>query len=166
MSSDSQHKGSKMVAENPRTNNSEHTVCSASHSKSMSEVENFRRTKYHDIVCPRVKAPQYQHVVILKYRKEGLNGGGDAIIIPQNIGRHVIDEDYRAPRAAPLFKHLRPQDLFFPLTSLKEWKKLEEEGIEATDVLLTVGEILLAEDEKSRKWMCKPSPLRSSWTYT
>ena len=109
--------------------------------------------------------PRYQHVGIIRYRTEGPQGGVDSIKIPQNIGLHVIDEDYRAPRTAPPFQHLQPQDLFFPLTPLQEWEDLEEEGIEAIDELLTVGQIVLAQDKKSRSWMCKPSPLRSSWTY-
>jgi hypothetical protein len=124
-----------------------------------------RRTKYYDIVAPKIKTPRRQHVGLIRYRTEEPAWDDDEILIPQNIGRHVIDEDYRAPRKSPSFQRLQPKDLFSPLTPLKEWERLEQEGIDITDALLTVGEILLANDQKLGKWKCKPSPLRSSWTY-
>ena len=160
MSSDIQLEVSMLIRDS-RTNSGP----ISSDSSSFSATERPRKTKYYNAVRPRVKSPLYQHVGIIRYRTEGPNGGGDPVIIPQNIGLHVIEEDYPARRTAPPFQPLWPQDLFFPLTSFQEWKELEQEGIEATDELLTVGQILLAQDKKSRKCMCKPSPLRSSWTY-
>ena len=75
-----------------------------------------------------------------------------------------MDEDYRARRASSTFKRLRPEDFWFPLTPLSEWEHLDQEGVEETDALLIVGEILLASDEALGKWRCKPSLLRSCWT--
>jgi hypothetical protein len=124
-----------------------------------------RRTKYYNIVLPRVKTPRYQHVGLVRYRTEDPEWDDDEILIPQNIGRHVMDEYHRAPRKSQNFHRLQPKDLFFPLTSLKEWERLEQEGIDITDALVTVGELLLANDQKLGKWKCKPSPLRSCWAY-
>jgi hypothetical protein len=164
MSSYTQAEGSTMIAASSRIH-SEPTTTNASHPTVKFETKRPRKTKYYDIVRPKVKTPLYQHVGILRYRTEGPNGG-NGIVIPQHIGLHVIDKDYQAPRTPPPFKRVRPQDLFFPLTPLEEWEKLDENGIEATDALVTMGEIILVEDKKSRKWMCTPSPLRGSWTYT
>jgi len=135
-------------------------------SDKVSEKGPSRKTKYHDIVRPRIKTPHYQHVGLLQYRTDPPEWDDDGITIPQNIGRHVLDEDYHPPRTSPPFKRLHPEDLLFPLTPLQEWARLYQEGIEATDWLLTVGEIRLANDKKCGKWRCKPSPLRNSWTYT
>jgi hypothetical protein len=55
------------------------------------------KTKYHDIIRPKVKT-RYQHIGLVRYRTEEPEWDDDGITIPQNIGRHVLDEDYRAPR--------------------------------------------------------------------
>jgi len=75
-----------------------------------------------------------------------------------------MDEDYRARRASSTFKRLRPEDFWFPLTPLSEWEHLDQEGVEDTDALLIVGEILLASNKALGKCRCKPSLLRSCWT--
>jgi len=135
-------------------------------SAEVSEAKPPTKTKYYDIVRPRIKMPSYQHVGLIRYRTVEPQWDDDGITIPQNIGRHVLDEDYHVPRASPPFRSLQPDDLWFPLTPLKEWKRLDQQGVEVTDTLLTVGEILLANHKILGNWRCKPSPLRNAWTYT
>jgi hypothetical protein len=123
------------------------------------------KTKYHDIIRPKVKTPRYQHISLIRYRTEEPEWNDDGITIPQNIGLHVLDEDYRALRTSPPFICLQSNNFWFPLTSLKEWERLYQEGIKSTDTLLTVGQILLAGDKEMGRWRCRPSSLRNSWTY-
>jgi hypothetical protein len=126
---------------------------------------NPRKTGYYDIIRPRMNISHDSRISILRHRTEKPELDDAGILIPQNIGRHVMEEDYRARRTSPPFKRLRPEDLWFQLTPSREWKQLFREGVEVTDVLLTVGEILIANDKSLGKWRCKPSHLRSCWTY-
>jgi hypothetical protein len=126
----------------------------------------LRKTKHHDITRRRLRISHHPHVSILRHRTEKPELDDAGILIPQNIGRHVMHEVYRAPRTSPTFKRLRPENLWFQLTPFNEWEQFFQEGVEVTDALLTVGEILIANDKSLGKWRCKPSLLRSCWTYT
>jgi len=76
-----------------------------------------------------------------------------------------VDENHRPKRISRPFQRFEGEDLFVELTSLQEWSDLGKKGIEVTEALITVGEIQLVEDKKLKVWRCKPSPLRSSWSY-
>jgi hypothetical protein len=122
------------------------------------------KTKYHDFTCRRIIKSHHPHVSIFtisnwKARIEWYRNPYSA-----KLDRHVMDEDYRARRASSTFKHLRPEDFLFPLIPLSEWEHLDQEGVENTDALLIVGEILLASDKALGKCRCKPGLLRSCWT--
>jgi hypothetical protein len=81
MSSYTQAEGSTMIAASSRIH-SEPTTTNASHPTVKFETKRPRKTKYYDIVRPKVKTPLYQHVGILRYRTEGPNGG-NGIVIPR-----------------------------------------------------------------------------------
>ena len=163
MSSTTQPEGSAMIQDLSTISGPK--VCNGSDLSAFSATGHPRKPKYYNLVPLRCMSPHYQHISIIRYRTEEPYRCCGEILIPQNIGLHVIEQGYRAPRTAPPFQALRPEDLFFPLTPLREWSELEQEGIDAVDELLTVGQIVLAQDWKFRRWMCKPSPLRSSMTY-
>jgi hypothetical protein len=121
-------------------------------------------TKYYSITAPELKEISRQHVSLNRYRSDDPRID-ETILIPQNIGWHVVDENYRAKRTSPPFQEFEAEDLLVELTPFMEWKDLGKEGIDVTDALITVGEIRLTEDKVLKKWRCKPSPLRSSWLY-
>jgi hypothetical protein len=116
-----------------------------------------RKTKHQGVTHPRIKISHHPHVSILRHRTEKPEVDDAGILIPQTVGRHVMVENYRAPRTSPTFKRLRPEDLWFPLTPLSEWEQFFQEGVGVTDALLTLGEILIANDKSLGKWGCKPS---------
>ena len=82
------------------------------------------KTKYHDIIRPKAKTPRYQHIGLVRYRTEEPEWDDDGITIPQNIGRHVLDEDYRAPRTSPPFMCLQPNDIWFPLVPVDFFERV------------------------------------------
>lgn len=123
-----------------------------------------KMAKYYNITAPDLKEIGRQHVWLNKYRTDDPRNN-DTILIPQNIGWHVVDENHRPKRISRPFQRFEGEDLFVELTSLQEWSDLGKKGIEVTDALITVGEIQLVEDKKLKVWRCKPSPLRSSWSY-
>lgn len=96
-----------------------------------------RRTKYFDVVIPKIRKFNDQHIFQQRSRIQDSEDEDDEIFVPCSIGRHVMDQEYHPPRRSASFRRLQPEDLFFPLTSLKEWDLLDQEGIEATDTLLT-----------------------------
>jgi hypothetical protein len=125
-----------------------------------------RKTKYSNIIIPKIRKANDQHISLIRFRTNPPECNDEGLLIPYNIGRHVVNEEYQTPRTQPPFTPLRRAEFFFPLTPLKEWELLERQGIEVEDALLTGGEILLAQNKNWRKWICRPSPLRSVWTYS